>query len=91
MIVSDSLNEPAGTIWFLEDQVTDDVSPEAHDWAREHMTTWLEDPNQDERLVMLFYMLDVIGVPSDMSNSPSESDRASLSTELDSDTVSEPA
>ena len=70
--------------WFSESQSMGEISPEILEWTREHLSMWLEDPNEDEKIVMLYHILDVIGYPSDVS----ESGSSSLSTELDSDSDS---
>ena len=52
-------------------------------WVREASAMWLEDPNEDEKLLILFNLLEVIGYPSDVSED--DSSASALSTELDSD------
>ena len=61
----------------------EEPTPEILQWSQEACAMWLEEPNEDEKILILYHMLDVIGYPSDTSDI--DSSASALSTELDSD------
>ena len=78
------LHDPVATqSEHSENREPEEITPELLQWSQEACAMWLEEPNEDEKILILFHMLDVIGYPSDVSDI--DSSASALSTELDSD------